>query len=84
MSVPHPINFSLLKIIVSMRRNTLVKKENDMRQAIEVLRALIQKGEEDKLRQIFFSCPVTWQRKIIKILKDEPLSEVVINILQGK
>lgn len=83
-SVPHPVNFSLLKIIVSMRRNRLVKKENDMRQAIEVLRALIQKGEEDNLRKVFLSCPITWQRKIIKILKDEPLSEVVVNILQGK
>ena len=83
-SVPHPVNFSLLKVIVSVRRNKLVKKENDIRQAVEVLRALIEKGEENNLRQIFLSCPITWQRKIIKILKDEPLSEVVVNILQGE
>ncbi len=79
-SVPHPCHFALLKVIISARRNKPVKKENDIRQAIEVLRALIEAKEGKMLKEVFSSCPKTWQKNIIKILKDEPLTEDFVSI----
>ena len=81
-TIPHPIDFALHKIIISARRNKPVKKENDIRQAIEVLRAIIKAKEEDHIKQVFLSCPGTWQKNIIKILKDEPLTEDILSVLQ--
>lgn len=81
-SVPHPVNFALLKLIVSARRQKSVKKENDLRQAVEVMRALIEAGEEKLLKEIFLSCPAKWRKTILKTLQDEPLAEGIVAVLE--
>lgn len=80
-SVPHPINFALLKLIVSARRQKPVKRENDLRQAIEVLRALVEAGETKTLKEVFSSCPAKWRKTILKTLQDEPLAEDIVSLL---
>jgi len=82
-SVPHPVNFALLKVLVSSRRQTPVKQENDLRQAVEVLRALIEAGEAATLKKVFSSCPAKWQKSILNTLQNEPLTENIVQHLQG-
>jgi hypothetical protein len=81
-SVPHPVNFALLKVIVSARRQKSVKKENDLRQAIEVMSALVEAREEDSLKQAFSLCPAKWRKSIITTLQDEPLAEGIVSVLK--
>lgn len=81
-SVPHPVNFALLKLMVSERRQVSVKKENDRRQAVEVLKALIEAGEVKLLRQVFSSCPAKWQKTILKSLQREPLTEKIVSLFK--
>ena len=74
-TVPHPANFALLKLIVSARRMKPVKRENDQRQAIEVLRALLDSGNEKVLRKVFGKMPKTWQKTVRSLLGELPLAE---------
>jgi len=80
--VPHPANFALLKLLVSPRRQKPVKMENDFRQAVTVLRALIQMGEAKHLQYIYSSCPRKWRNTIIKTLQEQPQTEVIVSILE--
>ncbi len=82
--VPHPINFALLKLIVSARRNKPVKKENDLRQAMEVLRALMETGEQAQLKRAFSSCPAKWRRTILSTLQEEPLAAQIAAALTSR
>jgi hypothetical protein len=65
---PHPARFALLKLIVSGRRQNPVKRENDLRQAGQVIRALIASGQQEKLREIFSSMPRKWQGDVRRAL----------------
>jgi hypothetical protein len=76
-SVPHPANFALLKLIVSERRAKPVKRDNDQRQAVEVLRALLDSGRQNMLRKVFSSMPKKWQKTVLKQLSELPLAEEV-------
>ena len=81
-SVPHPVNFALLKVIVAGRRKMSGKKENDLRQAVGVMRALVDSGEKLLMKEVFLSCPVKWQKMIIKTLRDQPLAEGIVSVLE--
>lgn len=80
-SVPHPANFALSKLMVSTRRNVAVKQENDQRQAVQVLRALIENGDGKTLRIVFDGMPKTWQKTIRGLLSKLPLAENLTAIL---
>lgn len=82
-TVPHPVNFALLKLIVSARRQKPVKKANDLRQSMEVTRALIDSGEEEALKTVFATCPAKWRKTILRTLQDEPLAERILAILKS-
>ena len=48
--VPHPVYFAIHKLIISQRRQKKSdKKLRDVRQALEVMKVLIQRGEKQKL-----------------------------------
>jgi hypothetical protein len=70
-TVPHPANFALHKLIIFQRRLKQDKAEKDRNTAIEILKALIKKGEARILKQTFDSIPEKWQRKITRGLKEE-------------
>ena len=74
-TVPHPANFALLKLIISVRRTKPVKCENDQRQAVEVLRALFDSGKKEIVQEVFESMPKTWQKTVRVLLNKMPLAE---------
>jgi len=80
--VPHPVNFALLKLIISERRTKPVKRENDQRQALEVLRALLDSGEKPTLIKVFNQMPKKWKKTVHTVLKDIPLGENFRSILE--
>lgn len=69
LTLPHPANFALHKLIIFQRRAKKEKAEKDKNTAIEILRALINKGEADIIKNIFRSVHRKWQNKILKGLK---------------
>ncbi|MBI5399208.1 hypothetical protein HZB07_01130 [Candidatus Saganbacteria bacterium] len=81
-TLPHPANFALHKLIIAQRRRNSEKKEKDFAAAINVIEALIEKKEEIELRKAFFSIPKKWQDKINKGLKElgeEKIIELINN-----
>lgn len=81
-TVPHPVNFALVKLIVASRRTKSVKRKNDLRQGVEVLRALIEAGQEKDIQEVFRSTPSKWQKTILQMLKDTPLTKDIVSALQ--
>ena len=75
LSVPHPTHFALLKLIISTRRTKPAKQENDRRQAVQVLRALLEMGKAEQLRDAFDGMPKKWKRTIRQLLSELPLAE---------
>lgn len=73
-TLPHPANFALHKLIVSQRRLKDEKAIKDREAAASVLKTIVANNEIDALREAFRKIPVKWQKKIIDGLKliDEP------------
>jgi hypothetical protein len=63
--LPHPANFALHKLIVSGKRRNKEKAEKDFRMAIDLLEALIAKGDQAIAKKVFDSVPSKWQAKIV-------------------
>ncbi|MCX6354177.1 MAG: GSU2403 family nucleotidyltransferase fold protein [Candidatus Aureabacteria bacterium] len=80
LTVPHPANFALHKLIIFQRRVKEDKALKDRNAAIEILRALIGKGESDILHQVFKSIPDKWQIKIRRGL-DEIMEQDIVAVL---
>lgn len=80
---PHPANFALLKLIVSERRIKPVKQKNDQRQAMEVLRALLDSGQKTTLIKVFDQMPKKWQKTVRTVLKEIPLGENYISVFEN-
>ncbi|MFH1288562.1 MAG: GSU2403 family nucleotidyltransferase fold protein [bacterium] len=83
LTLPHPVNFALHKLIIYQRRLNEEKAGKDRNTAIEILKALINKGESGIIKIVFSTVPPKWQSKIIKGLKlaEEPN---IMNILKTK
>ena len=69
-SVPHPVNFALHKLIIFQRRLKEDKAAKDRNVAIEILRALIIKGETVTIKHVFNFMIPKWQKKVIKGLEE--------------
>ena len=80
-TVPHPANFALHKLIVSHRRRDKDKSLRDREAAVTVLKGLIRKKEQNLIVSVFNSIPRKWKQTIFLELKitDE---EKIIEILQ--
>lgn len=80
LNVPHPANFALHKLIIFQRRTREEKAAKDRNVALEVLRALIKKGETNIIRKVFNSIPGKWQKKVVKGLtqtREQELLEII-------
>ncbi|MBI5874161.1 MAG: hypothetical protein HZB36_08535 [Candidatus Omnitrophica bacterium] len=79
-SMPHPINFALHKLIIFQRRFKEEKAIKDRSAAVDILKALIEKGEEASIREVFNSMIPKWQKKVIKGLR-EAKEKDILNLL---
>ncbi len=79
-SMPHPANFALHKLIIFQRRFKEEKAIKDRNAAIDILKALINKGETENLKHVFNSMIPKWQKKVIKGLQ-EAKEKDILNIL---
>ena len=70
LKVPHPAAFALHKLIVSKRRTRQDKKDKDITQALNVLNALIEKHEENSIRNLFKHLIPKWQKKVRQTLQE--------------
>ncbi len=81
-TLPHPANFALHKLIIFQRRTKKEKAEKDKNTAVEILKALIQKGDAAVIRLVFNSVPLKWQKKVIRGLEEAGDGEI-LNILDS-
>lgn len=80
-TLPHPANFALHKLIIFQRRLRQDKAVKDKNTAIEILKALINKGDTAVLVRVFNSMIPKRQKKGIKGLeeiKEKYISGVLI------
>ena len=81
-TLPHPINFGLHKMIVSLRRKNIEKKYKDIETGLEVLRLCIDNMNESKLVELFKNISQKQRKKIIKALEDNDAEDIskILNI----
>jgi len=80
-TLPHPANFALHKLIIFQRRLKEEKAIKDRNTAIEILKALINKGETPGIKRILKALPAKWRKKIADGLKIAADKEVVEALL---
>ena len=69
-TLPHPANFALHKLLVMSRRPKAEKKAKDKETAIRILNALIDSGQSDAIKNVFQTMPHRWQEIVKKQLTD--------------
>lgn len=79
-TVPHPANFALHKLIVSNRRRDKDKSLRDREAAISVIKGLIKKKEVDIIINLLNSLPKKWQKIILLELRSTG-EEKILEIL---
>ncbi len=80
-TLPHPANFALHKLLISQRRPNRQKEEKDRDAAVRILDALISKGEQDTIKKVFLSLPARWQNKIKKASQTLENNEILSVLL---
>jgi len=83
-NLPHPINFALHKLIISHRRRKAAKTIMDRNGAIEILEALMKKGEKNNIKDVFRSFHKKWQDKIVKALKASEEKEILKMLINNE
>jgi len=81
LTLPHPANFALHKLIIFQRRLKEDKAIKDRNTTIEILKALIQKGEASEVKRILKALPIKWQKKIADGLKIAADKDVIKTLL---
>lgn len=79
-TIPHPVNFGLHKILVSSRRTNAEKQNKDLEAGLELLRMCIKDRDERRLLDLFRSISKNQQRMIatsFKQRKAEDLMEIL-------
>lgn len=61
-TVPHPANFAIHKLIISTRRAKSEKRNKDRALAVEVLKALVSVSEASSITELLHSLPKKWQK----------------------
>jgi len=77
LTLPHPANFALHKLIIFQRRLKQEKAVKDRNIAIEILKSLMNKGESSVIKQVFDSIPQKWQKKVIRGLSKSEDKEIL-------
>jgi len=77
LTLPHPVNFALHKLIIFQRRIRQEKALKDRIAAIQILKALISKGEEKLIKFEFDNIPKKWQSKIMNGLEKDDGKDIL-------
>ncbi len=82
-TMPHPANFALHKLIVSQRRRNKDKSVRDRDSAVTLLKGLIRRNEQFFVLKFFDSLPKKWKQIVLRELKmtDE---EKIVEMLEHK
>lgn len=75
LTLPHPANFGLHKLLVVGKRPSKEKTAKDIQDAARILKALVEKGETKLIKNVFNSMPQRWRNKIKKSIKELPEKE---------
>jgi len=67
-NVPHPAAFALHKLIISARRTKEEKLLKDRKEALEILKALLRKGDAGEIRKMFEKMPAGWRKRVLNVL----------------
>ena len=81
-TLPHPVNFALHKLVVMGRRKIPEKRAKDKQAAVNILNALIDTGQGTLIRDIFEAMPQRWRVKIKKQLT-EITDRGILEVLEG-
>lgn len=76
-TLPHPVNFGLHKIIVSTRRKSIDKQSKDIEVGLEVLRLCINNKDEPKLVELFKNISQKQRKKLIKSFEDNEAEDIL-------
>ena len=76
LTLPHPANFGLHKLLVVQKRPAPEKAMKDIQAATSILKAIVEKGEADFVKGVFGSMPKRWQSKIKKSIKGPLIKEL--------
>ena len=69
-TMPHPANFALHKLLILERRTTPDKLQKDVDTAKKILKALVEIGDSASIRGAFESAPKRWQKKMMRGLRE--------------
>jgi len=83
LTLPHPINYALQKLIISGRRAYEEKAVKDRLQAVEVLRAVVSHGDKGRARSKFQKLPVGWRKEILTGLKAAQADDLSFLLTSG-
>ncbi len=75
-TLPHPVNFGVHKMIVSSRRKNIDKKTKDIQVGLEVLRLCIDNRDEPKLVGLFKSISQKQQKGVMKSFEDHEAEDI--------
>jgi len=76
-TLPHPANFALHKLIIFQRRLKQDKAVKDRNIAIEILKSLIEKGESSIIKEVFESIPKKWRARVIRGLNKSEEKDIL-------
>lgn len=79
-TLPHPVDFALHKLLIAGRRKERTKAEKDRAQAIALLIALNDSGEIETIRTVYDAMPKSWRKTIkreLLALGEEQLIELI-------
>jgi len=68
-TIPHPANFALQKLLISSRRGDPDKTQKDRDAAIAILHALLRKSDSGGMVRVFETLPSKWRESILQVLR---------------
>ena len=83
-TVPHPADFALQKLLIARRRKQRDKAKKDRAQAIAVLRALDASDQVGTVFSLLQTMPQSWQRTIRKELTEMGEKDLLDLIVKGR
>ena len=76
LKLPHPVPYAFQKLIISHWRRNLQKREKDRLQAVQVLRAVVDQGDNARIKMTFRALPPKWRKAILDSLKAEKAEDL--------